>query len=134
MFFEHAGIACSHMEKSVTFYRDLLQLTVRQYDERPEGTTVILDAENGCGVELVSNPNITGTPARALPKDEAGVRHIAFAVPDMNEIVSRLKAHGVEFTVEPRRPFVMKGANWVAFCKDPDGNIVEFIEKQSGTK
>jgi glyoxylase I family protein len=123
------GVACSNIEKSVEFYRDFLQMKVLQSEKTAEGGTVVILDAGGGGLELVSNPKIKDTPAPELPPSSAGLRHFSFAVGDMKKVVDFLKSKGVEFTQEPRPPKVMKNATGIAFCKDPDGNLVEFIER-----
>jgi catechol 2,3-dioxygenase-like lactoylglutathione lyase family enzyme len=128
--FEHVCLACSNIEKSVEFYRDFLGMTVRQYETTPEGVTVVLLDTSGGGLELFGSAEIRDTPAPQLPPSSAGIRHLALIVSDMAAIYESLCAKGVEFTVLPRKPKVMKNATGVAFCKDPDGNFVEFIERR----
>jgi Lactoylglutathione lyase and related lyases len=131
MYFEHVGLSCKDIETQVAFYRDLLKLTVRQHEKTADGATVyILDAQGGGGMELIHRPEMVNLPARLLPDDEVGVRHFCFAVENMKELHAFLTGKGIEFTVEPRPPKVMKEATSVAFCKDPEGNLVEFIEKK----
>ncbi len=133
MRFEHVGLSCRDMAKQVAFYRDLLGLRERQHETPPDGsTTILLDAEGGGGLELIHRPEIVDAPARPLPENEAGVRHFCFAVDSMGEVRALLEGADIPFIVEPRRPKVMKGAAWIAFCKDPEGNIVEFVEKMRG--
>jgi glyoxylase I family protein len=125
--FEHVCLACNDIEKSLVFYRDLLKMKVLQYEDAPDGNKVaILDAGGG-GLELIGNPNISGQSAPVLPMSSPGMRHFSFAVGDVKKITDFLRDKGVEITVEPRPPKVMKNCNGIAFCKDPDGNLVEFI-------
>jgi glyoxylase I family protein len=125
--FEHVCLACRDIERSLVFYRDHLKMKVLQYETAPDGNRVaILDAGGG-GLELIGNPNITGRPVQVLPMSSPGIRHFAFAVADVKEVTDFLRGQGVEITVEPRPPKVMKDCNGIAFCKDPDGNLVEFI-------
>jgi glyoxylase I family protein len=61
---------------------------------------------------------------------EAGIRHITFRVDDVDAIYERLRAAGVEFTIPPRQAVNAELIRKVAFCRDPDGIVVEFLERQ----
>ena len=127
--FEHVGVACSNIVKSVEFYCDYLGMKVLQDEKTAEGGRVVILDANGGGLELISSPGIINTPAPLLPDSSAGIRHFSFAILDMKKTVDFLKSQGVIFTEEPRAPKRMKNATLIAFCKDPDGNLVEFIER-----
>ena len=119
------------MTKERTFFSNCTPYAVRQYETTQDGATVvILDAQGGGGLELICRPEIVDTPARPLPANEVGVRHFSFAVENMAAVHSLLTSRGIVFTTEPRAPKIMKGAALIAFCKDPEGNLVEFIEKK----
>lgn len=55
-----------------------------------------------------------------------GVRHIAFAVKDIEAIVARLKTKGVEFISEIQ---VYEGIYKLCLCRGPEGTIIELDEK-----
>ena len=66
-----------------------------------------------------------------LPNPEAGIvrpkhagrdRHIAFCVSDIENLVSELQQGGVQYTLS------MSGRK-ALFCRDPDGNALEFVCK-----
>jgi glyoxylase I family protein len=124
-------IACSNIDKSVTFYRDLLGMKELQHEKTPEGMTIVLLDAGGGGLELFGSSEIRDTPAPALPESSAGIRHFAVTVSNMSKVYDFLRSKGVEFTVHPRAPKVMKNATGIAFCKDPDGILVELIERKS---
>ncbi len=128
--FEHVGIACSNIDKSLEFYRDLLGLKVLQYEKTPDGTTVALLDAGGGGLELFGSATIRDTPAPQVPERSAGIRHFGFTVTDLQKTFDLLRYRGVEFPVLPRKPKVMKNATMLAFCKDPDGLLIELVERK----
>lgn len=128
--FEHVGVACSNIEKSIEFYCDFLGLKIALDEMSPDGTRVVVVNTDGGGLELFGAESIRETPAPTLPKTSSGIRHFAFAVSNMAETHAFLKSKGVEFAVEPRKPKVMPNTDWIAFCRDPDGNLVELVERK----
>lgn len=71
-----------------------------------------------------------------LPDPEAGLqrpphggrdRHVALAVSDLEELMRRLAAAGVACTLS-------KSGRRALFCRDPDGNALEFIEIREGSE
>ena len=57
---------------------------------------------------------------------QLGYRYVTFVIENLSQLCEDLKKNGVEFTVTEReiRPGVR-----IAMVKDPDGNIVEFVER-----
>ena len=53
--------------------------------------------------------------------------HIAIAVDDLGETLSRLKEQGIESEREPYR--VREGGSLLCFVRDPDGYRVELIDR-----
>ena len=53
--------------------------------------------------------------------------HIAIAVDDLDETLSRLKEQGIEAEREPYR--VREGGSRLCFVRDPDGYRIELIER-----
>jgi len=65
-----------------------------------------------------------------LPNPEVGLqrpqhggrdRHVALAVNDLEELMRRLAAAGIAYTLS-------KSGRSALFCRDPDGNALEFVE------
>ena len=81
----------------------------------------------GCNLELIAfdNPPSPGAPDKALPH-RIGIRHIAFAVDDIETLVARLKDDGVSFFSEVQT-YPATGKKLV-YCHGPDGIILEFAQ------
>ncbi|MDQ0243783.1 glyoxylase I family protein [Bacillus fengqiuensis] len=121
----HVAIICSNYERSKTFYTELLGLRVIAETYRAERNSYKLDLEVGKGhqIELFSFPN----PAERPSYPEArGLRHLAFAVPDVEKAVQELQGKGV--AVEDIRIDPLTGQKFTFFA-DPDGLPLELYEE-----
>ena len=120
----HVAVICSDYERSKRFYSETLGLRVIRETYRPERSSYKLDLEinGGVQIELFSFPH---PPARPSYPEACGLRHIAFAVADIEETVSELGRKGVAF--EPVRIDELTGKKFV-FFKDPDDLPIEVYE------
>lgn len=120
----HIAIICSDYQVSKQFYTDVLGLTIVREVYRKERDSYKLDlALNGeYIIELFSFPSPPSRPSRP---EACGLRHVAFAVDDIETVIQHLQQHKVE--VEPVRvdEFTNKRFTFIA---DPDGLPIEFYE------
>jgi glyoxylase I family protein len=125
----HVAIICSDYARSKQFYTETLGLTVMAETHRAERDSWKLDlAVNGhYQIELFSFPN---PPARVSRPEACGLRHLAFAVADLEAAVAHLNRHGV--TTEPIRTDELTGKRFTFFA-DPDGLPLELYEKPPPT-
>jgi glyoxylase I family protein len=120
----HIAIICTNYQRSKEFYTHVLGLEVVREVYRQERNSYKLDlALNGqyC-IELFSFPLPPPRPSRP---EAAGLRHLAFAVKDINKTVEELKRKGV--AAEPIRTDEFTGKQFT-FIADPDGLPIEFYE------
>ncbi|GAB3567782.1 VOC family protein [Spirosoma luteolum] len=117
----HIAIICTDYARSKRFYTDVLGLTIVQETYRAERQSYKLDlAVNGLyQIELFSFPD---PPARPSRPEAAGLRHLAFAVTDLDAAIARLRAQGVD--TEPVRIDELTGRRFTFFA-DPDGLPLE---------
>ena len=120
----HIAIICSDYEKSKQFYTGILGLQIVREVYREERKSYKLDlALNGnyC-IELFSFPN---PPARPSTPEAQGLRHLAFAVENLDQTVAFLESENIY--VEPIRidEFTQKRFTFIA---DPDRLPIEFYE------
>ena len=120
----HVAIICADYATSKRFYTEVLGLEVLAETYRAARDSYKLDlAVNGQYViELFSFP---GPPPRPSYPESAGLRHLAFAVPDVAAAIRHLTAHGVP--CEPVRVDELTGRRFTFFA-DPDGLPLEFYE------
>ena len=120
----HAAIICSDYERSKAFYTDVLGLRVIAENYRAARRSWKLDLAlpGGGQIELFSFP---GAPPRPTTPEAQGLRHLAFAVDDLDAACARLDRLGV--TVEPVRVDEYTGSRFT-FFPDPDGLPLELYE------
>ncbi|MFN8266212.1 MAG: VOC family protein [Chitinophagaceae bacterium] len=120
----HIAIICKNYETSKRFYTEILGLTVIQEVYRAKRQSYKLDlALNGAYIiELFSFPN---PPDRVSRPEAAGLRHLAFAVNNLEACITHLNKHGVE--TEPIRTDEYTGKRFTFFA-DPDDLPIELYE------
>lgn len=116
------GIGVSDLEKSTDFYSRLVGMKKIMTLEPGYMTENVMGFE-GKGAALVlmhytdgSNPHYQDNPVK-----------VVIYVPDAQEKVEAIRAEGYPVT---REVSTIKGIGAVGMVKDPDGYIVEFIQKQ----
>ncbi len=125
--FHHVAVICSDYARSKDFYTRVLGLAVIAENFREERGSWKLDlaVPGGGQVELFSFRDVPERPSRP---EAAGLRHLCFAVADVDAEVAALEADGVE--VEPVRVDPYTGKRFT-FFKDPDGLPLEIYEASS---
>lgn len=121
----HAAIICSDYKRSKHFYTQVLDLPIIEENYREERDSYKLDlavGEHG-QIELFSFPN---PPERVTNPEARGLRHLAFAVSDIEKEVGLLKERGIEMM--PIRVDEYTGKKFVFFF-DPDGLPLELYEQ-----
>jgi len=120
----HVAIICSDYEASKKFYTEILGLEIVAEHYRAERQSYKLDLklDNDYVIELFSFPN---PPRRTSRPEAAGLRHLAFAVSNLDEVVQQLNEKGV--TTEPIRVDEYTGKRFT-FFPDPDGLPLELYE------
>ena len=120
----HIAIICSDYQRSREFYTKTLGLKVLAEHFRKDRMSYKLDLAIGDHyvIELFSFPD----PPRRLSRPEAcGLRHLAFAVSDVEGAVRELNARGVK--TESIRIDEFTGKKYTFFA-DPDDLPLEFYE------
>ena len=119
----HVALICTDYDRSRRFYVELLGLDLIREVYREERQSWKADLRIGSGqLELFSFP----TPAMRPSHPEAtGLRHLAFAVADLDPVIARLEAANV--AVEPIRidPYTDQR---FTFFRDPDELPLELYE------
>jgi len=120
----HVAIIASDYEKSKDFYTRILGFEVIAENYRAERQSYKLDlaVPGGTQIELFSFPD---PPARVAWPEAAGLRHLAFKVPDVGAALSELAAEGVR--TEEIRVDDYTGMRF-AFFFDPDDLPLELYE------
>ena len=123
----HVAIVCSDYERSKAFYTEVLELRVLHEAFRDDRHSWKCDLDAGnARIELFSFPS---PPPRPTRPEACGLRHLAFAVADLEGEVRRLQSLGVD--VEPIRVDPYTGQRFTFFA-DPDGLPLELYEDAAG--
>ena len=120
----HVALICSDYPRSKHFYTQVLGLKVVAETYRTARESWKHDLELGdARLELFSFP---GAPARPSYPEAQGLRHLAFAVDDLESAVAHLQSHGV--ACEPIREDELTGKRFTFFA-DPDDLPLELYER-----
>lgn len=120
----HIAIIVSNYEKSKAFYTEVLGLQILAETYREARHSYKLDlaiGDNYC-IELFSFPDYVG---RASYPEAVGLRHLAFAVDNIEELYAELIHKKIP--VEPIRIDGLTGKRFLFFT-DPDGLPLELYE------
>jgi catechol 2,3-dioxygenase-like lactoylglutathione lyase family enzyme len=137
---DHVGIVVDDLAAATAFFLELgLEL---QGEGRVEGDWVdrvvgiqgvraeiaMMEIPGGHGrVELTQFHAPSGQSGdRHAPANTAGIRHLAFAVDDIDATVTALRAHGAELVGEVER---YRDSYRLCYVRGPEGIIVELAEQ-----
>ena len=120
----HVAIICSDYKRSRAFYHETLGLPIMQevYREARQSWKCDLAIDAHTHVELFSFPDPPPRPSRP---EAQGLRHLAFAVDDIDAAVAELQQRGV--VTEPIRLDEYTGRRFTFFA-DPDDLPIELYE------
>ncbi|TDD96549.1 SMU1112c/YaeR family gloxylase I-like metalloprotein [Flavobacterium cellulosilyticum] len=120
----HIAIICSDYEKSKLFYTEILGFKIETEIYRQDRDSYKLDLSlNGLYlIELFSFPN---PPQRQSRPEARGLRHISFAVSDIENEVDYLRTKNI--SVEPIRIDEYTNKKFT-FFNDPDNLPIEIYE------
>ena len=121
----HIAIITTNYQLSKTFYTEVLGFTIIAETYRAERDSYKLDlAINGLyQIELFSFPE---AKERASYPEAKGLRHLAFAVTDIEEAFRHLEENGV--APQPIRVDELTGKKFFFFY-DPNGQPLEMYEQ-----
>ena len=127
---EHVGISVKDLEASVLWYREMLGFSVDKVVDVPDDVgRVALLSQGDFRVELFEIPGAAPLPDdRRFPDRDLrthGIKHMAYAVPDVAALMARLKSRGVEIAWD----VTVHDGFTVAFVRDNSGNLVELVER-----
>ena len=135
-----AGIVCHDIDVMLKFYTEVLGLKLVSDDKTipalstrfgttPHGYRIIrLQTPYGERIKLIQ-PNQDAPAPEAVPRwvyERQGLSYLTFIIPDMPDVMTRLKAHGVKMMSDG--PVEVRPGVSAVFTIDPEGNFVEFAE------
>jgi catechol 2,3-dioxygenase-like lactoylglutathione lyase family enzyme len=136
------AIRVTDLDRSLRFYCDVLGMSVFSIDDitpeqsiraglAPNGYRMArLETEQGDRLKLAAP---VGLPVEPQPKrqyslDRNGFVYLTYIVPDIRVLLTKLKDASVTIR-SGSEPITFRPGVFVAFAEDPDGNILEFVER-----
>lgn len=128
--FTHASIRTSNMDRSIGFYTKLLGFKLFGRVEIPKNNAEIafLQDPEGKGAKLELTFYKNQKKFIQADYEERLFDHIALEIGDVEKTISMLRSEKVTITDEPFR--LKPGGSLIAFIEDPDGTLIELIEKK----
>jgi len=113
----HVSLLTSDVDRSIRFYTGILDLTVSS--QRPDlGFDGAWFDIGGQQIHLIhSDPDAAN---KKIDVRCGRDRHIAFRVDDIDRLIEKLNSAGIAFERS-------RSGRPALFCRDPDGNALEFI-------
>lgn len=115
----HVSIIVSDTSQALDFYVQTLGLPVD--DARPDlgypGAWLSIGDQQ---LHLLQLPN--PDPVTDRPDHGGRDRHLALTVSSLDELATRLQQQSIDYTLS-------RSGRRALFCRDPDGNALEFIEQ-----
>jgi glyoxylase I family protein len=122
MAIHHVSLLVSDTGRALMFYQGVLGLEVD--DSRPvmkfPGAWLQVGAAQ---IHLLQLPD--ALRGMELPEHGGRDRHVALSVSDLDGVVAALEVAGIAYTLS-------RSGRRALFCRDPDGNAIEFVESNAG--
>lgn len=114
----HVSFIVADTARALEFYQGVLGLAVDA--NRPDlGYPGAWLNVQGQQIHLLELPN--PDPREGRPTHGGRDRHVAFAIDDLQSLITRLTGASMTYTLS-------RSGRRALFCRDPDGNALEFIE------
>jgi lactoylglutathione lyase len=129
--FVHTSIRTSNMDRSINFYTKLLDLKLLSRKEIPQNKAEIVFLQDSQAKGSILELTFYRTQKTFSQPDyeDRIFDHLAFEVKDMNQTIEAMRKANVTITDEP---FTLKATgSLIAFVEDPDGTLIELIERKS---
>ena len=129
---DHAGVSVADLERSEGFWREVLGFEMVEdrfaFPEHDLRGVVLVNVQ-GARVELFERRDSvpTGPHHQIESTRRQGWFQFALAVPDIEATFAAVTSAGAEPTLPPTT--APDGVTLVAFVRDPDGNLVEFLQR-----
>jgi lactoylglutathione lyase len=141
--FYHAGITVADLDRSLSYYRDLLGLSVLAERLACEDYILrLVDAPGGCLkiahlriphsdalLELLEYQGVERQATGGRPRDP-GQGHVCFFVSGLDELCERIRGRGLRIIAPPVTSTAGRNAGTrIVYTQDPDGYWVELMEE-----
>lgn len=116
---DHCSVVVADTDKALAFYCDVLGLRVDL--SRPDlgypGAWLTVGEQQ---IHLLQVDNVD--PVNGRPQHVGRDRHLALHLDNINGLAQRLERENIPYTLS-------RSGRKALFCRDPDGNGLEFIEQ-----
>ncbi|OKA70637.1 lactoylglutathione lyase [Vibrio parahaemolyticus] len=122
----HTMIRVRDLDRSLQFYRDALELEIKdQYVFDGFSLTYLANEETGFELELTHNHDQSEAYTHG-----SGYSHLAVSVDDIEQAHKRIKSLGIEAGDIKAFDHQQKHLATFFFVTDPDGYKIEFLQRQ----
>jgi glyoxylase I family protein len=115
----HSSLLVADTQTSLQFYTEVLGLKQIERPNLPFPGAWMAVGDQQIHILELDNPD----PTTGRPAHGGRDRHIAFNIINLDQLKHNLESHQVPYTLS------ISGRK-ALFCRDPDGNALEFIEQQ----
>ena len=120
----HTMIRVGDLDKSISFYTDILGMKLLRKKDYPDGKFTLAfvgygDEKNNSVIELTHNWDTDNYDLGS------GFGHLAIEVDDVYEAAEKIRAQGGKIIREPGP--MNAGTTIIAFVQDPDGYEIELL-------
>ena len=128
--FVHTSIRTSNIEKAIEFYSKFLGLKLISRREIPQNDAEIAFLQDAEGKGATLELTFYRKQKKFIQPDyeDRLFDHLAFEVKNLEKTIGAMKKEGVTITDEPFR--LSPNGSLIAFIEDPDGTLIELIEKK----
>lgn len=118
----HTRYRVSDLEKTVSFYKEVLGLEEVRRHKSPRGSELVFFKTPGSEEEI----EICCFPASGPVVVQADLTHLAFEVEDLQAFQKVVESKGVSFSDGPTET---SSGSMIAFIDAPEGYEIELIQK-----
>ena len=121
----HIGLRVAELARAREFYEKLgFEFLVGPIGPEP---VAIMEHPSGVNINFILNANTTGNILMDVADKHPGYTHVALDVTDLDAVIKQLA--GLEIPLSGELDF---GSAKAVFIRDPDMNVVEFHQVNSG--
>ena len=125
MRFSHVSVRASDMDRSISFYSDLLGMEMEKRRPIPKNRAEIAFLRSkGSDFSLELTHYEDQVKFEQAEYMNRTFDHLAFHVEDLPALIEKVRSAGYSVT---DAPFELSPGHWLAFIEDPDGTLIELI-------
>lgn len=129
---DHWAITVADIERTIAFYRRVLDCEILYEDLWRQGTIPIVTLRIGANVINVHEAGKEASPHARLPTPGSGDFCMRWDAP-LEDAMALLESRGVAIVEGPvPRPAADGQVGRSVYFRDPDGNLLEFLSTEGG--